>query len=158
LENLHANYRAAIAVAGGKTILDKSKEKIMIQPQFILFVKDQEKSTSFYKSVLDLEPVLNVPGMTEFELCKDCKLGLMPVAGKKKMFGEKIPDSTSADGIPRTELYLIVEKPLLFHQRAIKMGAKEVSGLEKRGWGHNAAYSLDLDGHLLAFAEVVKSN
>jgi len=43
----------------------------MIQPQFILFVKDQEKSTSFYKSVLDLEPVLNVPGMTEFELCKD---------------------------------------------------------------------------------------
>lgn len=126
----------------------------MIQPQFILFVQDQKKSTAFYRNVLDLEPVLNVPGMTEFELQSNCKLGLMPAFGIKRLLGDKIPDLQSAHGIPRSELYLIVEKPHVFHQRAIKCGAKEVSALGTRDWGHNVAYSLDLDGHLLAFAEV----
>lgn len=36
--------------------------------QFILFVADQTRSTEFYRKLLDKEPVLEVPGMTEFEL------------------------------------------------------------------------------------------
>lgn len=45
---------------------------------FILYVRDQEASTGFYIAVLAMEPILNVPGMTEFELSSDCVLGLMP--------------------------------------------------------------------------------
>ncbi len=34
------------------------------------------------------------------------------------------------------------------------MGARELSGLEKRSWGDLAAYSLDPDGYVLAFAKI----
>jgi hypothetical protein len=44
----------------------------------ILYVADQRRSTGFYETVLSKQPVLNVPGMTEFMLGDDCKLGLMP--------------------------------------------------------------------------------
>jgi hypothetical protein len=32
-------------------------------------------------------------------------------------------------------------------------GAKELSAMAARDWGHAAAYSLDPDGHVLAFAK-----
>ncbi len=63
----------------------------------------------------------------------------------------------SADGtrgVPRAELYLLVEDPGSAHRRALENGARELSPLAARGWGHEAAYSLDLDGHVLAFAKV----
>ena len=41
--------------------------------------------------------------------------------------------------------------PLPF-ARAIEFGAREVSPLALRDWGHSVAYSLDPDGHVLAFA------
>lgn len=119
----------------------------------ILYVKDQKKSTDFYSHVLDLAPVLNVPGMSEFKINEGCILGLMPEIGIKKLLGDILPNPEKASGIPRAEVYLRVQNPDQFHQRALKMGAKELSPLQKRDWGDNAAYSLDLDGHVLAFAE-----
>jgi hypothetical protein len=41
---------------------------------FIFYVRDQRNSTAFYSKVLDLEPTLNVPGMTEFNLNGGCLL------------------------------------------------------------------------------------
>ncbi|PJB30817.1 MAG: glyoxalase, partial [Deltaproteobacteria bacterium CG_4_9_14_3_um_filter_65_9] len=38
------------------------------------------------------------------------------------------------------------------HRRALDNGARELSPLALRDWGHEAAYCLDLDGHVLAFA------
>ncbi len=35
---------------------------------FILYVSDQQVSRDFYAAGLGLEPVLDVPGMTEFNL------------------------------------------------------------------------------------------
>ena len=67
--------------------------------------------------------------------------------------GDGLPDPASASGTPRSELYLRVEDPQTFHLRALKIGAKELSSLKKRGWGDLAAYSLDADGHVLAFAK-----
>ncbi len=98
--------------------------------------------------------VINVPGMTEFELNDKCRLGLMPAHGIKKLLGDKLPDISTAYGGPRVELYLLVENPKKYHARALKSGAKELSRLKVRDWGHKAAYSLDPDGHLLVFAEV----
>lgn len=119
----------------------------------ILFVKDQEQSMRFYSAVLGRIPRLHVPGMTEFELSDTCIFGLMPEAGIKRLLGSKLPDPASASGVPRSELYLRVDDPTTYHLRALEMGAKELSGPEKRSWGDLAAYSLDLDGHLLAFAK-----
>ncbi len=121
----------------------------------ILYVKDQKQSTSFYSRVLNLDPTLNVPGMTEFKINEGCVLGLMPEKGIKRLLGDVLPDPEKASGIPRAEVYLRVENPGQYHDRALKNGAKELSPLQRRDWGDNAAYSIDHDGHVLAFAKMI---
>lgn len=118
----------------------------------ILYVKDQRASASFYQRVLDKAPRLDVPGMTEFALTERCVLGLMPEAGIKRLLGERLPDPARATGTPRAELYLRVDDPAAFHRRALANGAVELDRLANRDWGDVAAYSLDPDGHVLAFA------
>ncbi|MDP8206235.1 MAG: hypothetical protein P9L92_06195 [Candidatus Electryonea clarkiae] len=125
-----------------------------MKSHFILYVSDQKKSTRFYEAVLEQKPTLNVLGMTEFELNDGSVLGLMPSHGIKKLLGDKLPDPLIAQGIPRSELYLVVKNPDKYHSRALRNGAVELSPLEVRDWGDEAAYSLDLDGHVLAFAKV----
>ncbi len=118
---------------------------------FILYVSDQQAATAFYQEVLDLEPTLNVPGMTEFSLGTNVTLGLMPIVGIKKLLGDALPSPESP--VPRAELYLIVDDPDKYHQRALKKGATELSPLQMRNWGDFAAYSLDKDNHVIAFAD-----
>lgn len=118
---------------------------------FILYVSDQKRSALFYERALGLKPRLDVPGMTEFELGGGAVLGLMPAAGIKRLLGERLPDPESARGA-RAELYLLVDDPGAAHRRALENGASELSPLAPRDWGHDAAYSLDLDAHVLAFA------
>lgn len=123
----------------------------------IFYVKEQNRSTSFYQHVLDLEPHLNVPGMSEFELCNGTVLGLMPGSGIKKLLGEKIEELTWLNETPSAELYLLVNEPQKYFDRALKYGAKELSGLQPRDWGDQAAYCSDPDGYILAFAKKIKS-
>ncbi len=126
----------------------------MFKIHFILYVSDQSQSTDFYAQVLAQPPTLCVPGMTEFTLSAKCVLGLMPETGIKRLLGEKLPDPSGGAGIPRAELYLVVDDPQEYHRRALDLGATELSGLELRDWGDRVAYSLDPDGHVLAFAQV----
>lgn len=123
-----------------------------MKAHFILYVSDQKASTEFYKTVLGVEPQLDVPGMTEFALNDGCVLGLMPVRGIKRLLGEKLPDPERAAGIPRAELYLKVDEPQVYHRRALERGAKELSPVDKRDWGDIAGYCLDPEGHVIAFA------
>lgn len=116
-----------------------------MKAHFILYVSDQERSTS---------SILNVSGMTEFRLSDSAILGLMPEAGIVSLRGDAIVHPSSAHGAPRSELYLVVENPAAFHAHAIDSGAREVSPLSLRDWGHCAAYSLDPGGHVLAFASL----
>lgn len=121
---------------------------------FILYVADQERSTAFYALVLGMEPQLQVPGMTEFALPGGGVLGLMPVEGIRNLLGAALPDPSTARGIPRAELYLILPEPTACHARALAAGARELSPMLARAWGHVVAYSLDPDGHVLAFASM----
>lgn len=119
---------------------------------FILYVENQAKSAAFYSTVLAMRPTLDVPGMTEFQLPGGAVLGLMPEAGICRLLGPALPDPRKARGIPRAELYLSVESPGSFHERALAAGASELSPLLPRNWGDTAAYCLDPDGHVIAFA------
>ena len=121
---------------------------------FILYVADQARSTAFYTHVLGIEPRLHVPGMTEFALPGGGVLGLMPVEGVRSLLGAALPDQDLASGMPRAELYLILPEPTACHARALAAGARELSPMLARDWGHVAAYSLDPDGHVLAFASM----
>ena len=125
---------------------------------FILYVSDQRASACFYEAVLGMPPVLDVPGMTEFRLNDGAVLGLMPTAGIRRLLGSRLPSPDDAKGTPRAELYLLVEAPAVFHRRALAEGARELSALAARDWGHEAAYSLDPDGHVLAFARELRDS
>jgi uncharacterized protein len=118
---------------------------------FILYVEDQDQSRAFYSAVLAQEPSLHVPGMTEFRLSGGAVLGLMPIAAIQRLLKERLPDP--AHPVPRAELYLYVEDPGAHHRRALANGARELSELQQRSWGDVAAYSLDPDAHVLAFAD-----
>lgn len=119
---------------------------------FILYVRDQEASMRFYQTVLGQDPVLHVPGMTEFRLSDGCVLGLMPEKGIKRLLGVTIEDPEKTNGIARAEVYLTVESPQIFLNRAMSAGGRLLSPLEPRNWGDTAAYVADLDGHVVAFA------
>ena len=114
----------------------------------ILYVLDQAASRAFYAKTLGMEPRLDVPGMTEFELFGGCVLGLMPERGIKRL----LPDLPAPAPGAKAEVYLTVADPAAYHARALGAGARELSPLGPRDWGDRAAYSLDPDGHVLAFA------
>jgi uncharacterized glyoxalase superfamily protein PhnB len=119
---------------------------------FILYVANQTTATDFYATVLATKPRLNVPGMTEFELSGGVVLGLMPEASIRSLLGAGLPDPSYAHGTPRAELYLLVNDPVSYFNRALAAGAQQLSPLLPRSWGDVAAYCLDLDSHVLAFA------
>lgn len=122
-------------------------------PIIILYVADQQRSTTFYKKILDKEPILNVPGMTEFMLNDNFKLGIMPEAGIAKIICPTTKHPELGNGIPRCELYLIVEDPEQSLLTAVQAGAKKISKAEARDWGDIVSYCQDLDGHVIAFAK-----
>ncbi len=123
-----------------------------ITSYLILYVADQGAAAAFYAAVLARAPRLDVPGMTEFDLDGGAVLGLMPERGVRALLGAVLPDPAAARGTPRAELYLVVDDPGAYHARALACGARELSPLRARDWGHRAAYALDPDGHVLAFA------
>lgn len=123
-----------------------------LKPIFILYVASQERSKKFYAAVLDELPFLDVSGMTEFNLMDHAVLGLMPESGIVKILGEATPDPKEGNGIPRCELYMYVNDPEIYYDRAIKAGAKAISNSIMRNWGDIVAYCSDPDGHIVAFA------
>jgi len=122
------------------------------QGMIILYVADQEAARAFYQAVLQLEPALQVPGMTEFRLENGLTLGLMPTAGIKRILGNDIfNDATTRS--PRAELYLHVDAAENYLDRAVRYGAEPILKVGLQDWGDKVGYCLDLDRHVLAFAE-----
>ena len=128
----------------------------MNEIEFIIYVKDQQKSKWFYENVLQISPSLNVPGMTEFKLADNVKLGIMPESGIAKIISTHLPHPKDGNGIPRCELYLKVKNPTEYITKGIELGGKEISKLQNRDWGDKVGYISDIDGHILAFAEKVE--
>jgi lactoylglutathione lyase len=124
--------------------------------EFILYVKDQEISSDFYSRLLRKTPVLNVPGMTEFLLTDNCRLGLMPYSSIVQVLKDKTPNPSTGDGIPRCEIYLYVDDLEYEYKHALECNAGLISETEERSWGDRVCYFSDPDGHIIAFAS--KSN
>jgi predicted enzyme related to lactoylglutathione lyase len=125
------------------------------QGMTILYVSDQEASKIFYQSALQVQPSLDVPGMTEFRLESGFVLGLMPLDGIKRLLGKDIFLDVDEKS-PRVELYLHVRNAQQFLDRAIQNGAEHIQKVSMRDWGDRVGYCLDPDRHVLAFAESIK--
>jgi len=130
----------------------------MREAYFIIYVTDQRQSADFYRKVLGREPIIDVPGITEFPLRDGTILGVMPVTSAAKLIGAAHFSESPPQRAPKAELYLVVEDPGSYHARALANGATELSPMQERDWGHRAAYSLDPNGHVLAFAEKSSSD
>lgn len=126
---------------------------MMEEIEFIIYVADQQKSRDFYKNLFNIEPTLDVPGMTEFNLSINCKLGIMPEAGIAKILGDKTLHPSKGNGIPRCELYLKVENASNYFNRGLVLGGKAISPIQKRDWGDTVGYLADIDGHIIAIVE-----
>ena len=122
-------------------------------PMIILYVSDQKRSADFYETTLKQKPVLNVPGMTEFLINESFKLGIMPESGIAKIICPQTKHPSLGNGIPRCELYLIVDNPEESLSLAITNGATEISKTSTRDWGDEVSYCSDPDGHIIAFAK-----
>ncbi len=114
---------------------------------FILYVADQARARDFYRCVLAAEPVLDVPGMTEFDL-GGATLGLMPAADMEAL----LPGEVRAGAGQRCELYLRRGDAAAALARAAAGGGRLLDGLRDRSWGERTGYLLDPDGHVLALA------
>jgi len=125
----------------------------MVEIEFILYVSDQQKSKDFYQQLLNIRPSLDVPGMTEFKLKEGVKLGLMPENSIAKILQDRTAHPKEGQGIPRCELYLVVENAKELINKGIQLGCKEISKLCNRDWGDKVGYISDIDGHIIAFAE-----
>ena len=123
------------------------------QLQTILYVSDQNESAHFYQKLFGKKPELHVPGMTEFHLTENVKLGLMPNKGIAKILKDKTPHPQEGNGIPRCELYLTVEDIHAAFENAHNCGATLIRPIEDRDWGATVCYFADRDGHILAFAQ-----
>lgn len=126
----------------------ENQNKMMI----IIYVADQKRSKEFYLKLLGVEPILDVPGMTEFELFGNITLGIMPEKGIAKILGDKVQHPETGSGIPRFEMYLFVNDPTACYKRLMELGGKGISPIAKRSWGHHVSYGMDPDGHVIAFA------
>ena len=122
---------------------------------FIIYVEDQVRSKMFYENILYLKPILDVPGMTEFELNDYTNLGIMPEKGIAKILGNKVPDPATANGIPRCEIYLFVDDPQKAYLNAIKNDATPINDTKPYDWGDEVAYCADFDGNIIAFAKTI---
>jgi len=122
---------------------------------FILYVADQARSTAFYSTLLAKAPMLNVPGMTEFALSDGCDLGLMPETGIASIISGPLRHPADGAGIPRCELYLVMDDLNEAMRRAESAGARPVSPASDRDWGHRVAYFADPDGHVIALASIL---
>lgn len=117
----------------------------------ILYVRDQAKSRALYQAILDREPQLDVPGMTEFSLNADTTLGLMPGANLAGIVGKELGNPDTVDA-PRAEVYLYVDNPQQRLECALKHGAQPLDDAKPRNWGDTAAYCMDYDCNVIAFA------
>lgn len=121
--------------------------------EIILYVRDQRASTEFYRKLFRKEADLDVPGMTEFLLAENVKLGLMPNRGIARILGDSLPHPDEGKGIPRCELYLYVDDLHFEYENALKAGARSLRPPAPQDWGDTVCYLADPDGHIIAFAE-----
>lgn len=124
----------------------------MLRAEFILYVDDQRRSSRFYAEVLQAQPTLDVPGMTEFALPGGAILGLMPRSSIERLLPQ-LESAIDREPEARAELYLVVEHCRDWFDRAVAAGAAPLSDPSDRDWGHRVGYVLDPDAHVIAFAQ-----
>ncbi|MBU1098250.1 MAG: hypothetical protein CVV23_02490 [Ignavibacteriae bacterium HGW-Ignavibacteriae-2] len=119
---------------------------------FIILVQDLKKCKMFYELLFQKKPVVDENNICEFELNPYSILGLMT-----KDLTDKIFESDFSYLMPNkikhgNEIYIECANAEEMHKKALQLGCLEISSFQKRAWGQSAGYSVNHEGHILAFA------
>src|SRR3990172_10095960 len=116
----------------------------------ILYVKDVEKTISFYEKVFDFKRKFIAPGNEYGELLTGVTtLSFAAVSLAKTNLSAGFIEST-INGKPfGIEIGFTTEKVEQIYDNAIKAGAIAVEKAKTKPWGQLVAYVKDLDGFLI---------
>jgi predicted enzyme related to lactoylglutathione lyase len=118
----------------------------------VLAVSDVDRAKQFYGEAFGWKPHLEWPGeYAELELPDQDWLGLYKEDGYAETAGAPV-DELKRGRYGGAELYVQVEDVKAAIDSLRNAGAKALSPLARRGWGHEAAYFADPDGNIVAVA------
>ena len=80
-------------------------------------------------------------------------LSLLPAGSLEKFFGEGLPQRFQGKPTTLAEIYIVVDNPEAMFDKALQLGCRKLRDPERMEWGHRAAYCINHDGHILAFAK-----
>jgi catechol 2,3-dioxygenase-like lactoylglutathione lyase family enzyme len=118
----------------------------------VLAVSDVDRAKQFYGDAFGWKPHLEWPGeYAELELPDNDWLGLYREDGFAESAGAPV-EELKRGRYSGAELYVQVTDVGEATKALREAGAKALSPLAKRGWGHDAAYFADPDGNIVAVA------
>ena len=121
----------------------------------VLAVSDVDRAKQFYGEAFGWKPHLEWPGeYAELELPDQDWLGLYKEDGYAETAGAPV-EELKRGRYGGAELYVQVEDVNAAMDSLRDAGAKALSPLARRGWGHEAAYFADPDGNIVAVARPV---
>lgn len=130
-----------------------NSEKIINKVHIILDTKDLSKSKMFYSILFDTQPIVEDNNIVEFEIVPGFIIGLQTRELKEKIFDPDIYSKYSRESGSGSEIYIECDNAESMHRKALSLGCLELSPFTRMDWGHRAGYSINHDGHILAFAE-----
>ena len=115
----------------------------------ILYVDDLEASIAWYRERAGLSLNMRGDGYAEFA-----------TQGTKLALFERslLPGLVGGDGAARRpdgEIVFVVEDVDAMDERLRVAGVRILSGLTDRAWGHRTLHVLDVDGHVVEFAQEI---
>jgi catechol 2,3-dioxygenase-like lactoylglutathione lyase family enzyme len=117
----------------------------------ILAVEDLGRAVRFYELAFGWPRVVDVPTYVEMEFPGGARIGLYDRQGFGRNIG-RAPPRVPAGELAPAELYFFVDDMDVALDRLRTAGARELSPLAPRDWGHEVAYVADPDGFVLALA------
>ena len=133
-----------------------NNQPVITKVHIILTVSDISKSRMFYNLLFNITPIVDESNICEFQLTENLILGLQNEDLKLKNFDPDIymrfAQNKHTGG---EEIYIEHSDAEGIHTKALQLGCLELSPFKERNWGHKVGYSINHDGHILAFAEAI---
>jgi lactoylglutathione lyase len=115
----------------------------------ILYVRDLDASTAFYRDAVGLPHRFTDNGYAEFAT-EGTKFSLFDRSGVRGLIGRE-----PSEGGPSGEVAFIVDDVDAHAERLRKAGVQILSGPENRSWGQRTLHFLDPDGNVVEFAQEI---
>lgn len=117
----------------------------------ILAVRDVPRAARFYRSCFDWQQTVAETVYAEFLTEGGWRIGLYAREAFGRTAGGLAREVTEGE-LSGAELYCYTDDMARSCERLLQGGAMQTSPAARRHWGEEAAYFLDLDGHLLVMA------